>query len=201
MPKKAKKAKPKVHIEPKPTVYRGVKFRSRLEARWAVYFEFNPVIDFWKYEPKTLRLPERGWDYCPDFVIQYGSGFQSYVEVKPEIPTDSYLEILSEFIPKLSGCVGHSLFLFLGDFFNQVPKVFAMTPGIVPTMEQIKTHQDKLSKVPLLHHAEALKVASQYRFDLPEARPQFRQGNMKQTPFDYWREWQEKEAKANRKSK
>lgn len=57
-----------------PTRYRGVTFRSRLEARWAVMF------DAWKwpwlYEPVDLEF------YIPDFVLTFGAGDVA-VEVKP----------------------------------------------------------------------------------------------------------------------
>ncbi|HYE98510.1 MAG TPA: hypothetical protein VEJ18_06335 [Planctomycetota bacterium] len=44
-----------------PTVYAGVQFRSRLEARWAAYFDLWGVR--WQYEPLDLN------GYIPDFVI------------------------------------------------------------------------------------------------------------------------------------
>lgn len=50
------------------TVYKGYKFRSRLEARWAVFFdELN--ID-WMYEPEGYELND-GFYYLPDFYLPH----------------------------------------------------------------------------------------------------------------------------------
>lgn len=61
-------------IKAHPTTYGGVNFRSRLEAKWAAFFD---LLDWtWQYEPIDLN----GW--TPDFSIQCHSG-PIYVEVKP----------------------------------------------------------------------------------------------------------------------
>jgi hypothetical protein len=57
-----------------PTVYKGVQFRSRLEARWAAYFQL--CKEPWAYEPVELK------GYIPDFIIGEGV-MQRLVEVKP----------------------------------------------------------------------------------------------------------------------
>ena len=46
------------------THYKGYRFRSRLEARWAVYFD-TIGID-WEYETEGYDLGKVGW-YLPDF--------------------------------------------------------------------------------------------------------------------------------------
>lgn len=58
-----------------PTKYRGVQFRSRLEAKWAVFFDL--VGWPWLYEPIDLR------GYVPDFVLQLHQPV--LVEVKPAL--------------------------------------------------------------------------------------------------------------------
>lgn len=57
-----------------PTIYRGVNFRSRLEARWAAFFDIAKFQ--WVYEPIDLD----GW--APDFSLKTSLGIV-YVEVKP----------------------------------------------------------------------------------------------------------------------
>ena len=57
-----------------PTTYAGTNFRSRLEARWAAYFDELNIP--WEYEPFDLD----GW--APDFAITV-LGEQVLVEVKP----------------------------------------------------------------------------------------------------------------------
>lgn len=50
-------------IKPIETFYRGYRFRSRLEARWAVFFDALEIG--WEYEPEAFSLD--GVGYLPDF--------------------------------------------------------------------------------------------------------------------------------------
>lgn len=58
------------------TEYEGYLFRSRLEARWAVFFDTLGIE--WEYEPEGFVL-EDGNYYLPDF---YLTEFYCYFEVK-----------------------------------------------------------------------------------------------------------------------
>lgn len=58
------------------TEYKGYLFRSRLEARWAVFFDELGIE--WEYEPEGLVL-SNGTYYLPDF---YLPGFHCFFEVK-----------------------------------------------------------------------------------------------------------------------
>ena len=59
------------------TEYKGILFRSRLEARWAILFDaFNLK---WVYEPECFIL-SNGQKYTPDFYIEE---MKLYIEVKP----------------------------------------------------------------------------------------------------------------------
>ena len=57
------------------TSYQGCRFRSRLEARWAVFFDRAGVA--WQYEPQGFAIGGR--PYLPDFLLP-DSG--TWVEVK-----------------------------------------------------------------------------------------------------------------------
>ena len=59
-----------------PTEYKGYLFRSRLEARWAVFLDTLGIR--WEYEPEGLILSD-GTYYLPDF---YLIDFHLYFEVK-----------------------------------------------------------------------------------------------------------------------
>ena len=59
-----------------PTTYTGHRFRSRLEARWAVFFDTLGVK--WEYEREGYDLGEAGW-YLPDFWLPK---YHLFVEVK-----------------------------------------------------------------------------------------------------------------------
>lgn len=62
------------------TFYKGYRFRSRLEARWAVIFD---ALDLdYEYEPEGFVLPDGTW-YLPDFYLRDEGWF---VEVKPNRP-------------------------------------------------------------------------------------------------------------------
>lgn len=62
------------------TYYNGNYFRSRLEARWAVFFEAAGIK--YQYESEGFDLGD-GDRYLPDF---YLPEFDHYLEVKPGIP-------------------------------------------------------------------------------------------------------------------
>lgn len=59
------------------TRYKGYSFRSRLEARWAVFFDHLGIK--WEYEPEGFELGN-GLRYLPDFWLP---DWQLWVEVKP----------------------------------------------------------------------------------------------------------------------
>jgi len=61
------------------TEYAGCRFRSRLEARWAVYFDALGIA--WQYEPQGFHLsaPGKSGTYLPDF---YLPALDLWVEVK-----------------------------------------------------------------------------------------------------------------------
>ena len=60
------------------TEYKGYRFRSRLEARWAVFFDCLGIT--WFYEHEGYETAD-GW-YLPDF---YLPECKAVVEVKPTI--------------------------------------------------------------------------------------------------------------------
>lgn len=59
------------------TRYDGYRFRSRLEARWAV--TFNAMGLDWDYEPEGFHTA-KGEMYLPDFHIK---DFDTWIEIKP----------------------------------------------------------------------------------------------------------------------
>ena len=68
------------NIKPIETHYKGYRFRSRLEARWAVFFE--TLRTKWIYEPEGFELGN-GIRYLPDFFLPEILG-GVYAEVKPD---------------------------------------------------------------------------------------------------------------------
>lgn len=70
-------------IKPIETVYGGYRFRSRLEARWAVFFETLNVPC--EYEREGYDLGDAGW-YLPDFWLPE---HKYWIEVKGVAPSKS----------------------------------------------------------------------------------------------------------------
>ena len=96
------------------TKYKGYRFRSRLEARFAILFD-QMNID-WDYEPEGFELPEMGW-YLPDFFVRYPSetnqskkypGAGYWIEVKGGVPTKEEAKKCME----LHRETGHKAWLF-----------------------------------------------------------------------------------------
>lgn len=72
----------KYTIKAHPTMYNGVQYRSRLEARWAAFFD----LIHWEHEYEPIDLP--GWS--PDFRVVFPCGHSAcsgshslLVEIKP----------------------------------------------------------------------------------------------------------------------
>lgn len=61
------------------TLAYGHRFRSRLEARWAVFFETMNLK--WEYEPQGFI--SKGKPYLPDFLVWTPQGKPCWYEIKP----------------------------------------------------------------------------------------------------------------------
>lgn len=70
-------------IKPILTDYGDYRFRSRLEARWAFFFDRVGIA--WEYEPEGFSLPVNG-RYLPDFWLPESA---CYVEIKPFLKPDT----------------------------------------------------------------------------------------------------------------
>jgi hypothetical protein len=69
------------NIKPIETIYKGYRFRSRLEARWAVFLDAMGIE--WTYEREDgVDLGDLGW-YLPDFWLPKE---REWLEVKPAEP-------------------------------------------------------------------------------------------------------------------
>lgn len=69
------------------TIYKGIEFRSRLEARWAVFFDELNLS--WEYEPEGYRLDD-GTCYLPDFYV-HGITLM----LSKQISFSAYLDIIN----------------------------------------------------------------------------------------------------------
>lgn len=67
-------------LQPIETHYKGYKFRSRLEARWAVFFDALGLK--WQYEIEGFKL-SNGEYYLPDFKVLSINNLVYWYEIKP----------------------------------------------------------------------------------------------------------------------
>lgn len=86
-------------MKPIPTKYRGVNFKSRTEARWAVFFDNMPGW-MWEYESRTVKT--KTGRYTPDFWLPI---LKVFAEVKPEWPTRLELEKMRHAARSSDGCL------------------------------------------------------------------------------------------------
>lgn len=100
------------------THYEGCRFRSRLEARWAVFF--NALGLTWSYEPQGFELG--AGSYLPDFHI---ATWSAYIEIKPT------LDAAEPDYPKyreLAASQGCAVLLLVGEPGPGVHEVVAFDP-------------------------------------------------------------------------
>lgn len=110
------------------TKYNGYKFRSRLEARWAVFFDALGIP--WEYEPEGFDLGD-GLFYLPDFRLQcWGTRgdlldepFDLWVEVKG---------VMTEKDAKKIRC-------FVGERCFDMYERPVLILGNIPTRDQLKS--------------------------------------------------------------
>ena len=121
------------------TRYAGCRFRSRLEARWAVFFDHAGIP--WEYEPEGMEISSRlgfedvppSYPYLPDF---YLTGLRLWAEVKGQLTQPELLTLLNSAAALSSpsgGCGGGHDLLVLGGipepFKNVVPYRLHMHKG------------------------------------------------------------------------
>jgi hypothetical protein len=162
-------------IDPKPTIYRNVKYASRLEARWAVFFDNCSNIINFEYEPTTWKLPN-GWSYTPDFLVTYydpqSKRCQLYIEIKPEIPNDDYTNFIRDIVVhnKLPG-----ILIIAGPMYKDEPVVccYISKRTQQAIVKAIRTGDLRYLETALPHPADlftnseqARARATAYRFDL-----------------------------------
>lgn len=89
-------------VKPIETEYNGYRFRSRLEARWAVFFDTAGIP--YEYEPEGFVLTD-GTYYLPDFYLPW---YRCYVEIKPNVESEisKGMEMISKLAYEKEKCIG-----------------------------------------------------------------------------------------------
>lgn len=139
---------------PRPTEYKGIRYRSKSEAMFARFLELTIETEFSRnalsrnnfrggfvYEPQWLSLGE----YIPDFFFWqvYASKhsepaiYGSAIEYKPARPTATYIDEFGKRCCALSEMAPHycSYELYWGGFFGGESGLVVWTPGSIPFVE------------------------------------------------------------------
>lgn len=154
-------------MQPIPTTYNGVTYRSRLEARWRVFFDTFFFESGFKvlYEPRTIFSQDGALSWVPDFEIVSGNCSMLF-EIKPLEPNKDYVSYL-DYIYGEKHMEDHAVFIMVGD-----PKFWQTDGYAIFTNENGRSCVQKgFSLTPETDHAKhrhqmAVLAAKQYRFDL-----------------------------------
>ena len=124
-------------IAPIETIYHGYRFRSRLEARWAVFFDHLAIV--WQYENEGFDL--NGCKYLPDFYLQDS---QCFVEIKAKEPTKE--EIIKARL--LHEGTGNAVVILYGDLYDVTYSItqeyFCGISARIFPEEFVEKHFDKM---------------------------------------------------------
>lgn len=154
------------NIAPIETWYKGVKYPSKCEARWAIFLEAIQektllVNDFvYTYQPTPLFFPELG-KYTPDYFI-VAENVEFYLEIKPKMVISSVIDRLLHF----SYLSGTNILLAIGDFYKEhKPKLYVPIKGEMQTKRFVKFFSE-IAEIQEDEVREAITTSSQYRLDL-----------------------------------
>jgi hypothetical protein len=140
-------------MQPIPTEFNGVLYRSKLEAEWACFLEHTPNVTEYTYEPKLVI------GYTPDFLVkvEHPAIAEAILEVKPKTPTDAYIQ--HKFKHMASYLCSHVQDLYViayGSWWGaEIPKLLTfrhtlvpqhkvlrnLFPGCVRAVAKVKTHR------------------------------------------------------------
>lgn len=122
-------------VKPIETVYKGYRFRSRLEARWAVFFDALDIE--WYYEPEGFQLSD-GTMYLPDFYLPQ---CKTFFEVKGIMKEEDQhkIDLLSADL-KMPVAVGYA------DMTFQSPDNWYNSYQLSPKSESLLVVCDKCDK-------------------------------------------------------
>lgn len=110
------------------TFYKRHKFRSRLEARWAVFFDC--IGQKWEYEKEGYEL--NGFCYLPDFWLPK---LKSWIEIKGEKPSE-FEKVKAKRLTKFTG---HPVYLFFGsieeNFSDKTNSAFSYSGSVLSGLD------------------------------------------------------------------
>lgn len=136
-------------LKPIETHYKGYRFRSRLEARWAVFL--SSLGYSWEYEKEGYVI--NGRPYLPDFwipvITQREDGWGIWIEIKPCELTCDQNSLLAE----LARQGGHHVYAICG---SPSPKDYEITV--------FRNHMHFIPNVPHLIHGRFIEKIDSSEF-------------------------------------
>jgi hypothetical protein len=145
-----------VTIQAIETRYAGHRFRSRLEARWAVFFDTLGIR--WEYEPQGYVL--KGTAYLPDFTLHLPDDRAVFAEIK-HADTDEHEGEHVDLCRTLARESGRYVLLLTGVPAHRLYHQF--TPNL---------EADSFTAAFFRDHGPMLFTADEYWFQLVELNPE-----------------------------
>ncbi len=142
-------------IEAIKTTYKSIEYKSRLEARTALFFDYLELN--FEYEPEVFKFDNGLW-YLPDF---YLPDFKMWVEIKgPDLYEEAYLKakglckVTNQFVQIWCGKLGYNI-------------VYSFCPnkGCNRIERSLVLDEKFINKFGRKQLNKALKVAVDYRFE------------------------------------
>lgn len=155
-------------LQPKPTTYRNIETKSRLEAKWAVFLDHHPNVTSWSYEPGNIKLVRKDngkqqLSYLPDFQIIMGNILKFILEIKPVRPNEAYVKdlVLVATTLKTTIIIAYGPFFIERDGPRRTPEMVTIYPN--GTID----HDESLLNCGWFHPCmNVFDFACRFRFDL-----------------------------------
>lgn len=147
------------------TRYAGCRFRSRLEARWAVFFDHLRIP--WEYEPQGFELPSG--PYLPDFWLP---DTEVWVEIKGHKPTKRDTSKLIDLAYEVSKS-GYRCRMLAGD----VPR---HSVDLAPLGAAVNALVPRPEYLLIADHSGTTYV------EIKDGHPTFKMEDYHRTPVEYW---------------
>lgn len=151
-------------IKPIETMFNDYRFRSRLEARWAIVLE--SIRQEWEYEKEGFDI--NGTWYLPDFFIHYNSatprGWGFWLEIKPVPLTDSQIETLATLVR----ITGHTTYAACGNSWTGEHIIYVFKhsrvsiPDDIPWISDGQILEEDHHDIP-----EFIKLFQEWNYRLP----------------------------------
>jgi hypothetical protein len=164
--------------------YHGCRFRSRKEARWAVFMDHLGIP--WEYEPQGYVVD--GVPYLPDFLVYPGTDQAMWLEIKGEFPTNEELAKAAG----LAEGTGIRTYLYFGPVEPPAPglsdKIITWEDYFAPVCEVPHWHSRHgwIHGESEAHRWEVGLLPTAFRFDAGDFPGPVRQRRQPKSGFWWW---------------